>query len=180
MNPSRIFVPAAVLAATVAFAAEPMNIRQGRWSVTSTMVLGGAPLYVDGMPEAGRAEYAKSWAKQVGKPTTDTDDDECITAKDIREMDFFKDMKEGNAKSCKQTITKQSATAMAGTLECKDAKTTTRTELDYVASSPTSFKGSFKSTMTSPNGTTTMTITMAGKWLAASCPAEDDEDDAEE
>ena len=61
---------------------------------------------------------------------------------------------------------------MVGSLECKDAKTTTKTELNYAADSPTSFKGTLKSTITSPNGVTTMNFAMSGKWLAASCPVD--------
>lgn len=168
------------IAATVAVAAEPLNIRPGHWSVTTSMTAGGAPLYIESMPAASRADYAQQWAKDVGKTTTDTDD-ECLTEKKIRDTDFFRDMRD-EAKSCKQSISKQTSSAIAGTLECKDAKTSTKTELNYTADSPTSFKGSLKSTMTSPNGVTTMTFVMSGKWVAASCPAgeEDEEEDAGE
>ena len=175
MKSLRLIFPCAVVAAASASAAEPLNIRPGNWMVTTTMTMGGAPLYVEGMPEAGRADYAKSWALQVNKPTSETDE-ECITEKEIRELDLFNDMKD-DAKSCKQTVTRQTATQVAGTMECKDAKTTTRTDLDYAATSPTTFKGTFKSTMTSPNGTTTMALAMAGKWVAASCPADEDEEE---
>jgi hypothetical protein len=178
MKTLRILLPAAALVAAVAFAAQPMNIRPGNWTVTTTMTMGGAPLYVEGMPAAGRAEYAKTWATQVGKPISQTDE-ECITEKEVREMDVFKDMQR-DAKSCKTTITRQTATAVAGTMECTDAKTSTRTVVDYTATSPTTFRGSFKSTTTSPNGTTTMDLAMSGKWLAASCPAGDDDEDSDD
>jgi hypothetical protein len=176
MRIARRLLPVALLGAAAAFAAEQLNVQPGYWTITTTMTTGGAPLYIQEMTAANRAEYAKSWAKDVGKPHVDTDDD-CITSKDIREAKFFEDLDQ-QGKSCKKTLTKQTATALAGIVECSDAKTKTRTEVDFTADSPTTFKGSFKSTLTSPNGTTTMSMTMAGKLKAASCPA--DEDDSEE
>lgn len=175
----RLLLPAsALLAATCVLAADAFNIRPGLWNMTTTMTMAGAPLYIDGMPESARSEYAKQWAGTANKPITDTDDN-CITAEDLRKANLFEDMTKGREQSCKPTITKQTATAMAGVLECKDAKTTTRTEMEYTAASPTTFKGKMKSTITSPNGTTTMSVDMTGKWVAASCPKDDESEDTD-
>lgn len=178
MKIARTLVPVALLGAAAAFAAEQLDLRPGYWTITTTMTTGGAPLYVEEMTAANRADYAKTWAKDVGKPHVETDDD-CITAKDISDAKFF-DGFDQEGKACKKTLTKQSARALAGTVECSDAKTKTRTELDFAADSPTTFRGSIKSTLTSPNGTTTMSISLAGKLKAASCPADEDDSDSEE
>ena len=159
--------------AALVSAAESLNIRPGLWKTTSTMTLGGAPVYIDGMNDAQRAQYAKSWAQTANKPTSD-DSEECITAKDIQEANLFKDLKE-EGKACKESNVRMTGTVMTATLDCKDAKTSTHTEVDYTAASPTSFKGSIKSTITSPNGTTTMNVTMSGTFKSASCPKDEDD-----
>jgi hypothetical protein len=168
----------AATALTTAVAAEPLDIRPGLWSTSSTTVMSGAPLYIEGMPAAGRADYAKQWAQTINKPIKDSDDEDCITAKDIREASMLDGLKKGE--NCKVSMSKQSSTAMAGVIECQESKTSTRTTIDYRAASPTSFSADLVSTVTSPNGVTTMKINMAGKWLAASCPADDEEDPGDE
>src|SRR5262245_45663028 len=87
---SVILATGAVTAAANAFAAETINIKPGLWEVTKTLTTSGDPLWVEGMPPAGRAEYAKSWAKGVNKPETDKDQ-QCITAKDIKESKLLQD-----------------------------------------------------------------------------------------
>lgn len=176
MKIHHLLIPCAAALAIAASAAEPFNIRPGLWKMSTTLTTGGAPLYIQGMPEAGRAEYARSWARDVGKPATDQED-ECVTEKDIR-RDLLKDLRD-QTKSCKEVIARQTASALVATVECKDANSTTRTEIDYSAESPTSLKGTLKSTIQSPNGTTTMHIALAGKWVAASCPADLVEEEAE-
>jgi hypothetical protein len=162
----------------VTLAAESLNIRPGLWEVTQTMTMSGAPLYVEGMPAAGRAEYAKSWAKDVGKPQTDTDK-QCITEKDIKNAKVFENPSQ-EGKQCKVTTSKQTSTAWVASSECKDAKTTNLIQLDYAAPAPERFTGSMKSTMTSPNGKTVIDMKMSGKWVGASCPDEDAEEEEED
>jgi hypothetical protein len=170
------FVAAAALALPCAsFAVEPLNIKPGLWEVTQTMTMSGAPMYVEGMPEAGRANYAKQWAQQAGKPKTDVDQ-ECITAKEIKEAKVFEHGSD-ESKQCKQTVSKQSSTAWVASSECKDAKTTNVVQLDYAAPSPERFSGTVKSTTDSPNGKTIIELKLDGKWKAASCPAEEEEEE---
>lgn len=155
-------------------------MRPGLWEVTQTMTTSGAPLYVEAMSPAQRAMYAEAWKKEVGKSTTGVEN-ECLTAEEIREARVFESAAE-EGKQCKQTVTKQSSTAWVASSECKDSKTTNLIQLDYAAPSPDRFTGTVKSTSTSPNGKTIIEIKLAGKWIGASCPAEDEEDsdDAEE
>ena len=177
----RLAACAAIALPCVAGAVEPLNIRPGLWEVTQSMTTSGAPLYIEGMPESGRAEYAKSWAKDVGKTHTDKDE-QCITAKDIKEAKVFEDRSQ-KGKQCKTSTTKQTTTAWVASSECKDAKTTNLTQIDYSAPSPDRFTGSLKSTMTTPNGKTVIDMKMSGKWVAASCPdegADEEEEDAAE
>jgi hypothetical protein len=142
----RHLLPAALAVATVALAADTFNIRPGHWSITTTSNLGG-------------------------KVVNDTEE-ECITAKDIRDASLMKGLHdEGDA--CKASMLKQSATVLAGVIDCKNEYGNSHTEVDYTAASPTSFKGTLKSTMKNAAGTQTLSIAVAAKWLAASCPKED-------
>jgi hypothetical protein len=159
-----------------AHAAEPLNIKPGLWEFTQTMTMSGAPLYVEGMTPASRAEYAKSWEKTAGKPETSHDKD-CIRAKDIKEAHLFFQDRHNEGQQCKPPVTKQTATAWTVSSECKDAKTTTLIELNYTAPSPDRLAGAMKSTLTSPNGKTVIDIRMSARWVGASCPAEDNESD---
>jgi hypothetical protein len=171
-------VGATMLLLSDARAAEPINIKPGLWEVTQTMTMSGAPLYVEGMSAASRAEYARSWEKTAGKPETDHDK-QCITASDIKEAHLFQN-RSSEGQQCKQSVKKQTATAWSASSECKDAKTTNLLELDYSAPSPDHFTGTMKSTVTSPNGKTVIDLRMSGKWIGASCPADDAEsEDAE-
>jgi hypothetical protein len=167
---------AAAAAFSGAFAAEQINIKPGLWDVTQTMTMSGAPLYVEGMNAASRADYAKSWEKTVNKPETDHDQ-QCITAKDIKEARLFQN-RGSKGQQCKETVKKQTSTAWSGTSECKDEKTTNLVEIDYAAPSPDRFTGTVKSTSTSPNGKTVIEIKMSGKWSAASCPKEDEDSES--
>jgi hypothetical protein len=171
------FAAAAAFSSTT-FAAEPINIKPGLWDVTQTITMSGAPLYVEGMNAASRAEYAKSWEKTANKPTTDQDQ-QCITARDIKEAHLFQD-RSSAGKQCRQTVKKQTSTAWSASSECKDEKTTNVLELDYTAPSPDRFTGAVKSTLTSPNGKTVVDMKMSGKWVGASCPNEDGDDESEE
>jgi hypothetical protein len=161
-----------------ALAAEPINIKPGLWDTTQTMTMSGAPLWVEGMNAAQRAEYAKSWAKTANKPTTEHDQ-ECITTKDIKEAHLFQDQST-EGKQCKQTVKAQTSTAWRASSECKDEKTTNVLEVDYTAPAPDRFTGTLKSTLTSPNGKTIIDIKMSGKWIGASCPAEETDSGDEE
>lgn len=172
------FVVGLLSTAALVSAAETFNIRPGLWNTHSSVTFGGAPLFIAEMNDAQRANYAKSWAQTVNKPSND-DDEQCIEAKDINAAEFLKDLKK-DANSCKESNVKVTATSMTATVDCKDAKTSSHTEMNYQASSPTSFKGTIKTSITSPNGVTTMSATMTGTFKSASCPKEDDGGDDEE
>lgn len=173
MRPTRAaLVIGLCTAAALVSAAETFAIKPGLWKTQSTITFGGAPLYVAEMNDAQRANYAKSWAQTVNKPSND-DDEDCITEKDISQSALLKDLKKDGS-SCKESNVKVTATSMSATIDCKDAKTSSHTEMNYTASSPTAFKGTIKTSITSPNGVTTMTAAMSGTFKAASCPAEDD------
>lgn len=179
MKPLRIALTCALCAsAALVSAAETFNIRPGLWKTHTSLTFAGAPLYVMEMNDAQRASYAKSWAQTVNKPTSD-DDEDCITVKDIQEASLLKDLKDEN-KACKESNVRMTANAMTATIDCKEGKTSTHTEVDYAASSPTAFRGTIKSSITSPNGVTTMTATMTGTFKAASCPKEDEDDGDDE
>jgi hypothetical protein len=160
----------------VSSAADQLNVRPGLWEFDQTMTMSGAPIYIEAMTPAQRAEYAKSWAKDAGKPHSDVDQ-QCITAKDIKDAKLFKDQNQVG-KQCTNKVAKESKTVWSGTSDCKDAKTNTRTTLDFNAPSPDRLSGLIKSSTVSPNGTTVFEIKFSGKWIAASCPDEDSEEDS--
>lgn len=162
-------------AAALVAAAETFNVKPGLWKTHTTLTFGGAPLYVAQMSDAQRASYARQWATMVNKPSSD-DDEDCITQQDIKAATLLKDLKE-EGKSCKESNVRMTANAMTATIDCQDGKTSTHTEVDYVASSPTAFKGTIKSSITSPNGVTTMTAAMSGTFESASCPKGDGDDE---
>jgi hypothetical protein len=175
MRPARAALLIGLMAcAALVSAAETFNIRPGLWKTHTTLTFGGAPLYIAEMNDAQRANYAKSWAQQVNKPSSD-DDEDCITAKDIQEATLLKDLKLED-QSCKESNVRMTGTVMTATIDCKSGKTSTHIEVDYVASSPTALKGTIKSSITSPNGVTTMTASMSGTFKAASCPKEDEDE----
>jgi hypothetical protein len=163
-----------VAALSIAFAAEPLNIKPGLWEMTTTMTMSGAPLYVEGMNAASRAEYAKSWKEGLGKPET-SKEKQCITAKDIKEADLFQDQTSAG-KECKRTAARQTSTEWSMSSECKDAHTTNVIQFAYTAPSPDRFVGTMKSTLTSPNGKTVMEAKTTARWVGASCPKEDEDD----
>jgi hypothetical protein len=180
LRTTRIVTTLIAATATVssALAAEPLNIKPGLWDTTQTMTMSGAPLWVDGMNAAQRAEYAKSWAKTANKPETEHDK-QCITAKDIKDAHLFQDQST-EGKQCTQTVKAQTATAWRASSECKDENTTNVLEIDYTAPASDRFSGSLKSTLTSPNGKTVIDVKMSGKWIGATCPKEDTDSGDEE
>lgn len=177
---SSLLPVAALAAASTVLAADAFNIRPGLWNTTTTTQYSGAPLYVEGMPESSRGDYAKQWASMVNKPMVHRDPTDCISEKDIRDSGRMIEEFKKDRGSCTHSISRQTSSQMVAVVECKDGKVTTRTEIDYVASSPTAFRGTMKTTINSPNGTTRMDMTLEGKWVAASCPAGSDDDDDED
>jgi len=170
-----IFVLAAAVAAStvpvISFAAETLDVKPGEWEFSQTMTASGAPIYIEAMTPAQRAAYAQSWKEDAGKPSS-TVEKQCITAKDLKDSMLFKDqLQEG--KQCTQNVGKASKTAWSAAVECKDAKTSTKTQADYTAPSPERLSGSVKSSTTSPNGVTVIEFKFSGKWLGAVCSEED-------
>ncbi len=130
------------------------------------MTASGAPIYIEQFTPAQRAEYAKSWAKDAGKPNT-SNDKQCISEKEIREATLFKD-KAQEGKACTEATSKSSRTQWTAVVECKDAKTTTRTECGLLGALPDRLVGVLKSSTTSPNGVTVFDFRFAGKWVGES------------
>ncbi len=148
-----------------------------KWEFTQTMTASGAPIYIDAFTPAQRAEYAKSWAKDAGKPNT-SHDKQCILGEgDQGKATLFGDL-EDKDKECKEISGKATSTSWAAVVECKDAKTTTRTQVDYTAPSPDRLNGILKSTTTSPNGTTVLDFKFNGKWIGAACEDDDEASDS--
>jgi hypothetical protein len=162
----------------VSSAADTLDVKVGEWQFTQTMTMSGAPIYIEAMTPAQRAAYAKAWQQDVGKPNTSSDN-ECISAKDVKEATLFGNQAE-EGKQCTKKVSKATKTAWSATVDCKDAKTSTHTQADYTAPSPDRLTGLLKSSTTSPNGTTVMEFKFSGKWVGAVCTDGDDEDTGDE
>jgi hypothetical protein len=130
--------------ASLALAADAFNIKPGLYHMSTTLAMGGS------------------------KPVISEDDD-CVTEKDIQEARLFKGI-ESEGQSCKQGNLKLTASTLAGTIECTGGGMSSHTEINFVASSPMAFKGTIKATVTTPNGKTTMDATISATWKSASCP----------
>jgi hypothetical protein len=163
----------AVALPCVSSAAEPLNVKPGLWEFNQTMTMSGAPIYIEGMSAAQRAEYAKSWAKDAGKPIADKDQ-QCITEQEIKEAKLFEN-KSQEGKQCTNKVIKETKTAWSGASDCKEGKTRTTMQMEYTAPSPERLTGTLKSSTVSPNGTTVFDFKFNGKWVGASCPDEDED-----
>lgn len=171
-----ILLIAASLAPTVpvaSSAAESLDVKPGEWEFSQTMTASGAPIYVEAMTPAQRAAYAKSWEQGAGKPNSSVEK-QCITEKDVKDAMLFQDQSQ-EGKQCTQSVGRATKTAWSASVECKDAKTSTRTQADYTAPSPDRLNGAVKSSTTSPNGVTVIEFKFTGKWIGAVCSDEDAE-----
>lgn len=158
---SRTLTAAAVLlSATAALGAltqASFEIRTGEWQMTvAGFDMPAAAL--EKLPPAARAQFQA----EMSKPHTSSS---CISAEDLKDLNIGK-MGDDDA-DCKVTSRSVTRTGADFTRVCTgDEK---RTDVMHVeAPTPTAFRANIKST--TPDGT--MTMTMTGKWLSATCKDE--------
>lgn len=134
-----------------------LDLRTGEWQLTlNGMKL--PPSALAQMPAAARAAFEA----ELGKPQTSTS---CITAKDLADLNIGK-LDEDDEK-CTVTSRKTTRTTADFTRQCSgDEKRTDSMHVE--ATSREAFSATVKST--TPDGE--MTMTMSGKWLAATCKAD--------
>jgi hypothetical protein len=136
---------AALCVSMLAAADQPFDIRPGLWKFTVTL-------------DAGNGSQTLTRSN-------------CVTADDIRSVRILEiDASPGRA--CTNEVTRQTADAIEGVIQCTTASGSSRTQVSFLASSPTRITG----TMRAAGAAAAMTISVAGEWVGAACPATDDAD----
>lgn len=129
--------------AALAAADQPFDIRPGLWKFTTTLNAGN-----------GAETFSRS---------------NCITAEDVRAVRLLQ-MTAAPGRSCASEVTRQSATALEGVVECVTGAGKSRTRVRFAASSPTKLTGTMQAVGGGmPQG---VALTIAAEWSAAQCPAD--------
>jgi len=160
---SRTFSAAVILLAATAIVgalaqAPTFDLRTGNWEMTvAGFEMPAAAL--EKLPAAARAQFQA----EMSKPHTSSS---CISAADLKDLNIGK-TGDNDDDTCKVTSRSVTRTTADFTRQCTgDEK---RTDVMHVeAPTPTTFHANIKST--TADGT--MTMTMTGKWLSATCKEE--------
>ena len=167
-----IWLSGVVLAGSLAWAAEGLNVRTGLWQMTYTMQNAGAPTVpkemMDKLTPEQRARLAAAQGKRANAGPKTWIDKVCVTAKDLKEGAFRADTSdEGNG--CTYKMTAQTATLQEGTSSCGGGKGTGQIRIE--ALSREKMRG--RMNMTGPGISSNMQ--MSGQWLSASCAGADED-----
>jgi len=151
MTKQAIWLSGILLAGSLAWAAEGLNLRTGLWQITYTMQTAGA--------QGNKANAGpKTWTEKT-----------CVTAKDLQEGAFRADTSdEGN--KCTYKMSAQTATLQEGTSSCGGGKGAGQIRIE--ALSREKMRG--RMNMTGPGISSNMQ--MSGQWLSASCAGADKDD----
>lgn len=133
--------------------AQGFNVRTGTWQFTITMK-GDMPL--EGVPPEMQAQIRA----QLAKPQVTTS---CVTAEDLKQLRLGRS-EDGDDENCKVVSSRLTATTADFTRECTGDEPYTETAR-FEAASPQALTGNVS--RKTPRGT--MSIVMAGKWVAAQC-----------
>jgi hypothetical protein len=170
---------------TRAVVAQELPIKLGLWETTSTSETKG--LQYPAPPAANQAEMEKAMAgmtpeqrakmtemrakmaavvKSAGQPSTSVTKS-CVTKADIGDMSKFGVGED--AKGCKHTIVKSSATAREVHGECNDGNNKTSLTLSVKASNPETVISTMEMSSSGPEGPSEMKVKRTAKWLGADC-----------
>ena len=163
----RVFVRilVAVSATTIALAQTPsMNLKLGLWEMTMTIDMGptgGVDLST--VPPEQRAAVAATMRGRSAQPMVIKN---CMTPDKLSRSSFTQDRP---GQTCKQTVTKATATSADLTQTCTGTPSSTST-IHVEAPSPTSMKMTAQMTMTDRGSAPQKAnMTMTGKWIATDC-----------
>lgn len=159
MTPSarRCSIAVALVLAAAYASAQSFNLRTGQWSFTMTgmeTMLGD----LSQLPPDARAQLqaaAKGSQNYMG----------CVTAEDLTDLSFGRVDEEDE--ECTVTAKTISATVADVTRGCTGDNTRTET-MHYEATSPQTLRATIASVSASGKGT----LTITGKWIAATCKEE--------
>ncbi len=144
--------------AAAALAQAVFDVRTGEWEMTVAGIdMPAAAL--EKLPPGARAQFQA----EMSKPHTSSS---CISADDLKNLNIGR-TGDDDDKDCKVTSRSVTRTTADFTRQCTgDEK---RTDVMHVeAPTPTTFRANIKST--TADGT--MTMTMSGKWLSATCKSD--------
>jgi len=157
---------AAGLSVVVLAQAPALDLRIGLWELTSTIQLGGEmPSMNLGKMTPEQQAQMDAAMKAMMTPQTAVDKS-CITKEKLNQADFL--MKDEPGTTCKQVYTTNTRTTLDASVTCTgDRQITEKVHVD--ASSPTAMKATIKTSTTEDGKTSTLDVTMMGKWLGADC-----------
>ena len=155
------------LSAIVLAQAPVLDVKMGLWEISSvTRIAGQMP----GMDTSKMTPQEKAQMEAAMKSMMGTDhpivSKTCVTREKFDKSNFL--MEDSKGMTCKQTTTTNTHTALEAHVVCAGAHSMT-IQMHVDALSPTSFKGTMKSSTTENGKTLTADATMTGKWLAAEC-----------
>jgi hypothetical protein len=134
--------------------AQGFNLRTGTWQFEMTMQ-GDIPM--EGIPPEARAQIEA----QLRQPQVVSS---CVTAEDLKNLRLGRTGDDGDDEDCKVLTSKVTATSADFTRQCEGDEPRAET-VHFEAPTPQSVKG----TIAQKRASGTMTIAIAGKWMAAQC-----------
>jgi hypothetical protein len=154
------------LTAVVAAQKPALNVKMGLWEITATTDIGGQMPGMDTskMTPQQKAQMEAAMKGMMGAHPTVTKT--CMTQEKFDKSDFM--MTDQPGMTCKQTFSKNTSTALDGTVTCTGTRSMTG-QMHIEASSPTSITSTMKSSTSEQGKTMTVNMNMTGKWLGAAC-----------
>jgi hypothetical protein len=134
--------------------AQGLNLRTGTWEFT--MVVQGA-IPMEGVPPEARAQIEA----ELRKPQVVTS---CLTDEDLKNLRLGRTGDDPDDEDCKVLTSKVTATTADFTRQCEGDEPRTET-VHFDIPTPQTMKG----TVAQKRASGTMTIAMAGRWMAAPC-----------
>jgi molybdopterin-binding protein len=153
-SPFRSAVLLAGISLGVTLFAQGLNLRTGTWEFTMAMQ-GTVPM--EGIPPEARAQIEA----ELRKPQIVTS---CLTDEDVENLRLGRTGEESDDEECKVLTSKVTAMSADFTRQCEGDEPRTET-VRFDIPTPQTMKG----TIAQKRASGTMTIAMAGKWMAAQC-----------
>jgi hypothetical protein len=157
--------------------AERLNIKTGLWEVESVTQFSGSPPLpkelMDKLTPEQRAKMAADLKAEAAKgPERDTSK-ECLTEKDLEQP-----FSSANAKDCRQTIVRTTATSQEARIQC-DGQVKGSGVLKVTTPSPETMNGSIDLKIGQGADAFVIKGTLKGRWLGADCGDEADAEDVD-
>ena len=156
------------LAASAAWAGEPLNLKPGLWEMSTNTALNGSmipPALLAQMPPEQRARMEAALKQQSGAAHAHSTRS-CITKEYLQRGSVHTD-KDEDHEHCQYRVVTQTPTNMETHFQCT-GEGARDGEMKMEVVNPEQFKGALR--VSTPNGKVTMQIT--GHWVGASCAAE--------